>query len=164
MDSMEADTPQQATMHTSTLEHGKLIYEHFETQIHSADTKAQLTLAADTLLVAALTLTGQDAASVLLEGDATVGELVVTILSILALVALFTSIYHAILAAQPIVRIPNQRHSLFFFGHAAQYDEDAFIAAFKDQTESEIEDAILAQAYAKGVIANRKFARARRSI
>lgn len=52
---------QQKASFDEVLELAKMLFEHIESQINRADTKAQLTLAADALLMSALTLSGKGA-------------------------------------------------------------------------------------------------------
>jgi hypothetical protein len=141
-----------------------MLFEHVEGQIGQADTKAQLTLAADTLLAAALTLAGRGAGFRLLDPSAALPERIGAALGLLAFVALVISVYLAIVAARPRLAVAGQSRSVFYFGHVAQVRESEFRREFLDQSEADLRESLLAQIHAKAVIAQRKFANVRLSI
>ncbi len=141
-----------------------VLFEHVEGQIAQADTKAQLTLAADTLLAAALTLAGRGAGLRLLDPAAALPERLGGGLGLLSFLALVISVYLALVAARPRLTVAGQRRSLFYFGHIAQVREAEFIREFQDSTALELRVSLLAQVHSKAVIAQRKFASVRGSI
>ncbi len=141
-----------------------LLFDHIEGQISLADTKTQFTLAADTLLAAALTLSGRGMAYNIFDPAAPVGSRVAAGINLLTLAALVVSIYYAALAARPTLNVPKHSRTLFYFGHIARLGEREFLDVFPAQSEVEMREGILVQVHAKSVIANHKFTRARRSI
>jgi disulfide bond formation protein DsbB len=140
-----------------------LLFEHIEGQINRADTKAQLVLTADALLITAFTLSGSGITAAIAGNTAAARDIVSGVAELLVFVALITSIYFAIAASRPILHPPSQRCNLFFFGHIAQLDEQTFIDTFTGQSEAEMRTSILAQVYAKSLIADHKFASVGRS-
>jgi hypothetical protein len=139
-----------------------LLFDHVEGQLARADNKAQLILAADTLLAAALTLSGGGIGKMFSAGM-TSGEIVFNSISVLLFLSLIVSIFFAILASKPIVKAPSQDRNLFFFGHITGCEPDEFVACFMNQSEDDIQAALLGQVYAKSLIAGYKFKRVGRS-
>jgi hypothetical protein len=143
-------------------EMASLLFDHIEGQLARADNKAQLILAADTLLAAALTLTGGGIGKMFSAGM-TSGEIVFNSISVLLFLSLIVSIFFAILASKPIMKAPKQERNLFFFGHIIGCKPDEFADHFLNQSEDDIRDALLGQVYAKSLIAGYKFKRVGRS-
>lgn len=147
----------------NTIELATMLFEHIEDQIDRADTKARLTLAADTLLAAAVTVSGKGTLSQLLCPTAPAGDRLAGSVTVLLFTSLIASIYFALSAVTPILRLQKQRQSLFYFGDIAQMSEREFINGFAAQSEAEMRESILAQVYAKAVIASHKFVAIHRS-
>lgn len=141
-----------------------MLFEHIEAQINLADTKAQLTLAADTLLAAAITLSDRGTASKLLDSTAAVADRLAACVSILLFVSLILSICLALLAARPTLRPPERSRNLFYFGDIVRLRKQEFTRAFLGQSDSDVTESILAQVYAKAEIATYKFSTIQRSI
>lgn len=139
-------------------EMASLLFDHIESQLERADNKAQLILAADTLLAAALTLSGGGGVVSLFGGGLTPKEIVAAAAGLLLFLALIISIFSAILASKPILKTPIRDRNLFFFGHIARFDLDEYTRLFEEQTDAQIREALLAQVYAKSTIAGYKFA------
>jgi len=157
---------QQKASFDEVLELAKMLFEHIESQINRADTKAQLTLAADALLMSALTLSGKGASFKSLIAMVSIVEKLVAFLGLLMFISLIISMYFALsVVARPTLRIPRQhRRVLFFFRHIAELTEDKFIEQFSNQTLDEIRESILSEVYGKALVANRKFVGVRNSI
>ncbi len=143
-------------------EMASLLFDHIEGQLARADNKAQLILAADTLLAAALTLSGGGIGKMFNAGM-TAGEVVSNSVSVLLFLSLIVSIFFAILASKPILKTPSQERNLFFFGHITDCKPDEFAAQFLNQSEDDIREALLGQVYTKSLIASYKFKRVGRS-
>jgi hypothetical protein len=139
-----------------------LLFDHIEGQLARADNKAQLVLAADTLLAAALTLSGGGIGKIFTAGM-TFGETASGLIGVLLFLSLIVSIFFAILASKPILKAPNQERNLFFFGHIAACEPDEFVTHFLNQTGDDMREALLGQVYVKSKIASYKFAWVRRS-
>lgn len=140
----------------------KMLFDSFDEQIRLADTKAQLTLAANALLTAAISVSSKGLIQRLSTNNLL--ERIDAILLIFLFAALIASVFLALLAARPILKIRQQSRSLFYFGHVAQVSEKEFLDEFRKQSSSEIQKSVLAQVHAKAIIANRKYLRVQWSI
>lgn len=142
----------------------RFLFEHMQGQINFADTKAQLTLAADALLAASVSPLVRGAALNLLDPASPVLIRVAGAASLLMFAALLLSIYFSLVVARPTLNVRESQFSLFYFGHIARSSEAEFIARFTRSSPDELRTAILAQVYAKAKIATRKFAASRVSL
>lgn len=140
-----------------------LLFEHIEQQIGRADTKAQLTMAADALLTGALATLGKGVARNLLSTTAPVLDRLTDLLTILMFLALACSFLWALRVVNPHLR-GSKRFTLMYFGKIAQMDEDEFIDTFRNQSLHDLSISALAQVHAKARIAQIKFTRARWSV
>ncbi|MBN1122728.1 MAG: hypothetical protein JXJ17_16745 [Anaerolineae bacterium] len=143
-------------------EMASLLFDHIEGQLSRADNKAQLILAADTFLAAALTLSGGGIRAIFGAGM-TLGETLSNIAGVLLFLSLIISIFFAVLASKPILKAPQQERNLFFFGHITDCNPDEFTDQFLNQSEDDIREALLGQVYTKSLIASYKFKRVGRS-
>jgi|SRR5262249_27040357 len=141
-----------------------MLFEQLEGQINLADTKAQLTVAADTLFLAATTALGRGVLADVLNGAAPPVNRAMGIVSIVMLALLVFSLLFALLATRPrlvVSKIPT----LYYFGAIAKsWSADEYVDTFLRQTPREITRALATEIYAKAQIAQRKFVRVRLSI
>jgi len=140
-----------------------LMFEHIEEQIGRADTKAQLTLAADALLVGTLASLGKGTASSLLSNTSPVLDRLADLFTILMFLALICSVYWAIRVVNPHLR-GSKRFTLMYFGQISQMNEDDFIQKFLNQSLHDLKVSTLAQVHTTARIAQLKFTRARWSV
>ncbi len=141
------------------------LFEHMQGLINFADTKAQLTLAADALLAATITTMSQQVMVNLLNSNALPLARIAGLLGVLMFVALLLSIYFSLVVARPVLHVSGAKnHSLFYFGHIVQYSEKEFIEAFMSLTDEEAQAALLTQIYARSKIVWRKFTAIRHSL
>ena len=96
-----------------------LLFEHIEEQIGRADTKAQLTLAADALLAGTLAALGKGAARSLLSNTLPVLDRFADLFTIFMFLALVCSFYWALRVINPHLR-GSKRFTLMYFGRIAQ--------------------------------------------
>ncbi|MDL5055786.1 DUF5706 domain-containing protein [Oscillatoria laete-virens NRMC-F 0139] len=159
-------SPNARTVYDTSLDFTRLFYMAFislDTQIGIADTKAQLIMAANTILVASIAF-NPGAFTTVVFGDG--GTLLARIslgLSLAMLIALVTSIFFALGSSRPNLR-GSQRRNLFFFGHAAEMDEDDFLEQFMGMTMEEVKTAIIGQIHAKSIIVVNKYRQIRLSL
>lgn len=132
-----------------------LLFDHIEGQIKSADSKAWLTVAANTLLANVFKDLNTRMVYKLWNSPNFV-ERVSSFFIVLMFVSLLGSIFYALWVVKPTLSAPIQQ-SLFYFGNIKQQREEDFINKFQKQRLDEICRAILAQVYTKAKIANRKF-------
>jgi len=159
-------TPQKAPSPSQEEEITKatiLLFEHIEDQIGRADTKAQLTLAADALLAGTLATLGKGAAKSLLSNTSPMLDRAADLFAILMFLALVCSIYWALRVVNPHLH-GSKRFTLMYFGQVAQMHEDDFITTFGNQSLSDLKVSILAQVHTKAKIAQIKFTRIRWSV
>src|SRR5262249_35749440 len=81
-----------------------MLFEHIEGQINLADTKAQLTVAADTLFLAAVATLGGGVLADMLNGNAPLLNQVMGALNLVLLGLLVFSLLFALLATRPRLR------------------------------------------------------------
>jgi hypothetical protein len=139
------------------------LFEHIEGQIKLADTKAQLTLAADALLVLAFASLNKGAAIRLLGNSTPVLDRIAALFTILMFLALVCSFYYALLVVKPHLR-KSQRPTLMYFGQIVQLSEEEFISNFLDQSLDQLKESVLTEVYAKAKIAKSKFTKVRHSV
>lgn len=146
------------TVRDVNLDFTRLFYMAFislDTQIGIADTKAQLIMAANTILVASIAFSPGTFSTVLLGDGGTLLQRISAGLSLAMLMALVTSIFFALGSSRPNLR-GSRRRNLFFFGHVAEMDEDEYLAAFMGMTMDQVKAAVIGQIHAKsGIVANK---------
>ncbi|MBN1313337.1 MAG: hypothetical protein JXB30_18165 [Anaerolineae bacterium] len=140
------------------------LFEHMQGQINFADTKAQLTLAADALLAAAITPLSQEVMAGLLGSSVSPLSRITGLLGVGMFVALLVSVYFSLVVARPVLHVFGASSSLFYFGNIIQHSEADFIKAFLSLTDDEIRAALLVQVYARSKIVWRKFRAIRHSL
>jgi pycsar effector protein len=148
----------------SSLDLAKLLFDHMQGQINFADTKAQLTLAADALLAATIAPLGKGIALSLLDAGAPPLARILALVTAAMIVVLMLSVYFALSSARPVMRLKSATPSLFFFGDITQQSESAFIQNFTTKLSGDLQREMLAQVYAKATIARIKFAAIRISL
>ena len=144
---MKADASQQI----------KLLFEHMDRQIDLADRKAQLILVANTFVAATIVNVGQGAGVSLFDNSARIEARLVGFCTIVLIVSLLISVYHALLVARPRLSVDRQRRTLHYAGHIILWSEQEYISRFMNQTTREMDEALLAQIHSRAHIANRKF-------
>jgi Pycsar effector protein len=142
----------------------KLLYEHIEGQIARVDTKAQLVLAADTILVVILTSIDKSIVTGILNNTAPLINKLTSILIISMFIALIISIYYTLLVIKPEFRSRQKRPSRLYFGSIAQLGEEEFVEKFLNQSSHDVVTSVLGQVYAKSQVAERKFIVIRNSL
>jgi pycsar effector protein len=163
---VSSQIPHEATSHNQEEEVTKatiLLFEHIEEQIGRADTKAQLTLAADALLAGTLAALEKGAAKSFLSNTSPILDRFADLFTILMFLALVCSFYWALRVINPHLH-DSKRFTLMYFGRIAQMSEDDFINTFGNQSLNDLEVSTLAQVHTKARIAQIKFARVRWSV
>lgn len=165
-DNISIEIPHELNVHVREEEVTKattLLFEHIEEQISRADTKAQLTMAADALLTGAFATLGKGVARNLFSATSPALGRLIDVFSILMFLALACSFLWALRVVNPHLR-GSKRFTLMYFGKIAQLDEDEFIDAFQNQSLNDLKVSMLAQVHTKARIAQIKFARVRWSV
>jgi hypothetical protein len=141
-----------------------MLFEHIEGQINLADTKAQLTVAADTLFLAAATTLGQGVLADVLNGAAPLVNRAMGALSIVMLALLVFSLLFALLATRPRL-VGSKSPTLYYFGAIAKSPHaEEYVASFLRQSPQDVTRSLATEIFAKAQIAQRKFVRVRASI
>ena len=134
-------------------------YSDLYAQISLADSKAQLIMGANAVLLAALVV---DIASVgqLLQGEHMLGR-IGAVLIILTAVMLATSIYFGIVATLPKMGQSKHDNNLFFFGHITQMAQQDYLREFLQLSPMQIKASYIAEIHARARIAEKKFQQVR---
>ncbi len=147
-----------------------LLYMDLEQQIARADTKAQIILSANALLIAAVANLGFGLEEVSLDSITAGGALAMAAM-VLTLAAAIVSVYSALRVAFPRLvssgrRAPDQDEdiSLFYSGHIAQLTDDAYVSRFLDLTLQDVKEQVMRGIHAKAGIVQRKFVDVQRSM
>lgn len=140
-----------------------LIYSYLGGQITLADTKAQLILAADALLLASVATFNQGIVSQLFDPTTSLVTKLTTLLTFIIFGALVASIYYALRVARPTLPL-SKKPNFFYFADVTRFKEADFRRMFTQQTEADVTDALLYEVWLLSLIAYRKFDRVRLSI
>lgn len=143
----------------SDVELGLTLLAHIEGQLNRANSKAQFTLTANTLLLASATLLNDGIAATILDGSAPVLSRAAGISAILMFITLLISTVYSLLAVMPKLTLPAKDRNVFFFGAIMRTDEKAFIDRIKKTEAKEFDDMVLSETYALAGIAQQKFLR-----
>ncbi|MEW6030221.1 MAG: Pycsar system effector family protein [Chloroflexota bacterium] len=148
----------------------RMTFEHFESQLHFGDTKAQLTLGVNAVLIGSLASFGKEAFSALLDPASSFVEKAIGVLAVPLFVSILLSVMFSLLAAQPNLRPPlrkpesPQEDNLYFFGSVQGFSPSDYDRRFSAQSGAQARAAILEQVHAKARIAERKFTNTRRGL
>jgi hypothetical protein len=148
-----------ASVQQAPLDFSRMIYMSFlglDTQISIADTKAQLIMTANTILIASMVIAPGSLGAVLSGQAVTPRDSLVTLLLLGMGACLVVSIYNALRSSGPRMTA-SRRPNLFFFGHVAAMSEEEFEESFLGMNMMDVKSAVLRQIYAKSVIVQRKY-------
>lgn len=141
----------------------KMLFEHIEGQIKSADSKAWLTIAANGLLANVFKDLSTGMGYKLINSPLAVEKLA-NFFIILMFIAIIGSIFYALMVVKPDLTAPTERN-LFYFGNIQKKSEvNEFIKNFQSQQLDDIYTSLLAQVYIKAKIVYRKFKNLHKSL
>jgi hypothetical protein len=140
-----------------------MLYTHLDRQVALADSKAQLVLTANAVLLATITLDQGSIARIFSPSRSPL-ERIALLLTVLVLITLFGSVWFALKTSRPKVVAPKQSTNLFFWGHACVVDDDAYVRQFMDLSINEVKENVIAQLYARSHVVSRKFKNVRYSL
>ena len=158
--------PNKATVEQAAVDFTRMLYMSFmglDTQISIADTKAQLIMTANTILIASMVIAPGSLGALLSGQQLTLRDSVVTLLLLGMGASLVYSIYNALRSSGPRMTA-SRRPNLFFFGHVAAMTEEDFEEKFMDMNMLDVKSGVLRQIYAKSVIVQRKYQHIHRAI
>jgi hypothetical protein len=142
-----------------------MLYNGLDVQIGIADNKAQIVVAANSILLASLALTGTGTlASPSLASDAPLDARLAIVLLVATAACLAASIFQALRSSRPNLRGPKAGSNLFFFGDIASQNEDDFVARFSAMSADDLKQAIMRQVHAKSLIVTAKYVHLRSSM
>jgi hypothetical protein len=132
------------------------LFEHIEDQINRTDTKAQVVLAADAILLGWLGTQNPTAMQTLMDGHVSIGGRAAAGLISLVFVGLFLSLACGLVVIWPRAG-SSSNSSLVYFGSIAGRSEREFVATFLRQSRGEVMEGVLAGVHATARIAAQKF-------
>lgn len=140
-----------------------MMYIDMEQQIGRADTKSQIILSANAILIAIFANFGLGIEHIGSGGSA-LNSIVVISLTITILLALVVSVYFALSATMPRVGTAKDDLNLLYSKHIANLTPEAYIDTFLGMTVQDLKRSVLHQIHAKAGIVERKFKYVQRSI
>lgn len=142
-----------------------LLYLDIEQQITRADTKSQLILSIDTVLLAVISssILGLPTGS---ESETNLPIMILILSDLFILAMLIVSIMFAMQATFPRFSRtqPAGRKSFYFVGHIIAQSAEAYADAFMDLPLEQVKRDIMIQIHAKASVVTYKFSRVRRSM
>jgi len=159
--------PNTVTVAAANIDFTRLVYMlhmSMDMQISIADTKAQLIMGANAILVASIALNPGALSSALVTAGSQPLERFAVAISLLMIVALLISIYFALSSARPKLSGAAKQKNLFFFGTAAALEEAAYVKQFMALTMDDVKMSVIAQIHAKAVIVDKKYRSIRSSL
>ena len=153
---VEESKQQAAEVDDRTAEVALSLFEHVEDQINRTDTKAQVVLAADAILLGWFSTLGPNLAGRLLAADAPPAARATSAMVVLVFLAVFLSLAFGLLVIWPRNATPRGS-SLVYFGSIARRGEREFVTAFMRQSRAEVTESLLLGVHATARIARRKF-------
>jgi hypothetical protein len=153
---VEESRQQAAEVDDKTTDVALSVFEHVEDQINRTDTKAQVVLAADALLLGWLGTQNPTAMRALLDGHGSTLVRVTALPLALVFAGLFLSLMCGLLVIWPRTG-GSGSSSLVYFGGIARRSEGEFVSTFLRQSPGEVAQQVLADVHATARIAQRKF-------
>jgi hypothetical protein len=139
-----------------TTEVAPALFDHLEDQITRTDTKAQVVLAADAILLSWYSMQNPTAVQALLAGHVSAAARASALLIVLVFVGLFLSLASGLVVIW-LRAGASARSTLVNFGGIARRSEPDFVAAFLRQSREEVTQTILPGVHATARIAHQKF-------
>lgn len=141
-----------------------MLYNSIEFHTGLADRKAQILLTVNAILIAALGIQRDSVTNILFNENADILEQVSLIASLLAALSVVASVVFALMSTKPNLRRTERPTNLFFFGDAAELDEETFLNGFMNLTMHEIKTTVITQIHAKSHVLVGKFRHLRNSM
>jgi hypothetical protein len=107
-----------------------MLYQDMDNLIRPADTKAQLVLGVNAVLVASSVQLAPGMAQSILDPNAALVERSAYLASLIMVVLLLASIFYALLTVIPQFKMPHVDQNLYFFGHITGLSEENFTQRF----------------------------------
>jgi hypothetical protein len=140
-----------------------MLFMTLDTQVSLSDTKAQVILGVNAIMLTAIPANFGAAARIAAGSTAWI-DYAVVLMTLLMLVAVIMSVLAAVNSLRPSLIAPTNQPNMFFFGHIAQLDQQAFIDRFMAMRMSDVKANIIAQIHTRSVVVTRKYTAVRNSI
>lgn len=140
-----------------------MLYQQMDSQIMLADSKAQLIITANAIIIASFTL-DQGAIRRILAAGTSLTDRIGLGLSVAMIVCIILSVFYALATTRPNLAPPAQVLNLFFWGHIAQVPEAEYREKFMNMSIDEVKLSVITQIHARSRVVARKFRRVQRSL
>lgn len=140
-----------------------MLYQQMDSQIMLADSKAQLIITANAIIIASFTL-DQGAIRRILAVGTSLTDRIGLGLSVAMIVCIMLSVFYALATTRPNLSPPAQVLNLFFWGHIAQVPEAEYREKFMNMSIDEVKLSVITQIHARSRVVARKFRRVQRSL
>lgn len=162
------DSPINVTVGQAPLDLSRMLYmmyQHLDHQVAIADTKANIVIAANAILITGFSIS-LPAISDLVGNFETIDTIgMAALLSmLLTLLVNLGSILYAIVSARPNLIRPHHEPNMFFFGDLAAVDVNELEAMFFERNVNRVKRDVLQQIQARSKVVLQKFKRVRLSM
>ena len=140
-----------------------MLYQQMDSQIILADSKAQLIITANAIIIASITLDQGAIRRILATGTSLPDRLGLG-LPVAMIVCIMLSVFYALATTRPNLAPPTQMLNLFFWGHIAQTPEAEYRDKFMNMSIDEVKLSVITQIHARSRVVARKFRHVQRSL
>lgn len=140
-----------------------MLYQQMDSQIVLADSKAQLIITANAIIIASITM-DQGAIRRIVAAGTALPDRVGLVLSVVMILSIILSVFYALATTRPNIAPPTQILNLFFWGHIAQMPEADYREHFMNMSINEVKLAVITQIHARSRVVARKFRFVQRSL
>ena len=140
-----------------------MLYQQMDSQIVLADSKAQLIITANAIIIASITL-DQGAIRRIIDAGTSLPDRLGLVLSVAMIVCIMLSVFYALATTRPNTAPPAQILNLFFWGHISQIPEAEYRERFMDMSINEVKLSVVTQIHARSKVVARKFRTVQRSL
>lgn len=140
-----------------------MLYQQMDSQIILADSKAQLIITANAILIASISI-DQGALRGIIAAGTTLPDRVGMFLSVAMILSIILSVFFALSTTRPNTAPPAQMLNLFFWGHIAQMPEEDYRERFMNMSITEVKLYVITQIHARSRVVARKFRFVQRSL
>lgn len=140
-----------------------MLFQQMDTQIMLADSKAQLIITANAIIIASLSFDTGTIRRIVAAGT-TLPDRLGLVVSVAMIVCIILSVFYALMTTRPNLIPPTQMGNLFFWGHIAQMSEADYRSRFMNMTIDEVKLSVITQIHARSKVVGRKFRTVQRSL
>lgn len=162
--------PDQTAKHTQaySIELGLILLEHLESQLNRSDSKAQFTLAANTIILMVSSISINLAehngiACAVFDTSESISVRLSSALFVLLYFSLLHSTIFALSAVMPKFSFPSKNDNVFYFGSIIGTNESVFIQKIKNMSQEELDEMLLSEIYVLASLAQVKFLKIKKS-